>query len=120
MLFQSFLPVLLFGQHQATFVLLNERSDPMLNYMRYIFLPFMRRHFGINYDVQVQGRTPTGLGDGDATVTIKPLTRRLGCISILERGEVCFITGIIWNAKEEYKMVFSLFSITDEIDKYRS
>jgi hypothetical protein len=90
--------------------------------MRYIFLPFVGRHFGIEYDLQVQGRkAPTGnLGEGDATVTIKPLKQRLRCISILERGEVCSITGIIWNAKEEHKTVGPLFSVNDRTDKCHS
>jgi len=64
----------------------------------------VEKHFGIECHTRIQRTTPTGLG-GDATVVVNPLKESIKPISILERGEVSYITGIIWNPKDEYKTV---------------
>ena len=43
-------------------------------------------------------------------VTITPVDRKLKCISLLEKGTLHSITGIIWTTKHEYKNVAECIS----------
>lgn len=50
-------------------------------------------------------RGPSEDSNGELVVTINPVQGQLRCISLLDRGELESITGIIWNAKEEFGAV---------------
>jgi hypothetical protein len=43
-------------------------------------------------------------------VTITPVDRKLRSISLLEKGDLHSITGIIWTTKQEYKTVTECIS----------
>ena len=121
LVFQSALPVLLFRQHE-TRLLLRGKTDKQkslaIDYTKYIFLPFLNRHFGIKCTLDVRKRGLPYMGDGELFITISPLKQKLRCISLLERGEITSFMAIIWNAKQEFKNVGSLKTFNDEIVKH--
>jgi RNA 3'-terminal phosphate cyclase (ATP) len=106
--FQSLLPVLIFTRHETRVVLrgrTDEQHSPAVDYIKYIFLPFLARHFGIESNFDVIKRSPSVSTDGELIFNIKPMRSKLNCISLRERGEVCSVTAILWNAKQEYPTV---------------
>ena len=108
LVFQSALPVLLFVQHETRLLLrgkTDKRTSLAIDYTKYIFLPFINKHFGIECNLDVRKRGLTFMGDGELFITINPLKQKLKCISLLERGEIISFTGVIWNAKQEFKSV---------------
>jgi hypothetical protein len=106
--FQSVLPVLLFARQQTTLVLrgrTDEPKSPAADYMQYILLPFLSTHFAIDCDLIITKRCCSNQSDGEMLVTVKPVERKLRCISLLEKGRLSSITGVIWTTKHEYKIV---------------
>jgi|SRR5208282_5145056 len=110
LVFQSALPVLLFAKHQTKLTLrgkTDEQKTPPIDYTKFIFLPFLKRHFGVDCTLEVHKRGLSSLDGGEVSITVNPVNGRLKCISLLERGDIVSFTGIIWNAKEDYKMVLA-------------
>jgi RNA 3'-terminal phosphate cyclase len=108
LVFQSALPVLLFAPHETKLVLrggTDVQKSPAIDYTKYILLPFLKKHFGIECDLDVRKRGFSSHGGGEAFITISPLEYKLKCISLLDRGEVNSFTGIIWTARQEYQNV---------------
>lgn len=115
LVFQSALPVLLFANQQTNLVLRGrtDKCDALaVDYTKYIFLPFLKRYFGVECSLEVRRRGISSLSDGEIFISVYPLNRTLNCVSLLERGEVISFTGIIWNANKEHKNVVLPFQDT--------
>jgi RNA 3'-terminal phosphate cyclase (ATP) len=108
LVFQSALPVLLFAPHETKLVLRggqNVQKSPAIDYTKHILLPFLKKHFGIECNLDVRKRGFSSHGGGEAFITISPLEYKLKCISLLDRGEITSFTGVIWTARQEYHNV---------------
>ena len=108
LVFQSALPVLLFAAHETTVVLrggTNVQKSPAIDYTKYILLPFLKTHFGIECALEIRKRGFSSHGGGEVMGTISPLQHKLKCISLLDRGDIVSFTGIIWTARQEYQNV---------------
>jgi RNA 3'-terminal phosphate cyclase (ATP) len=108
LVFQSALPVLLFAPHETTVVLrggTNVQKSPAIDYTKYILLPFLNMHFGIECALELRKRGFSSHGGGEVMVTISPLQHKLKCISLLDRGEIVSFTGIISTTRQEYQNV---------------
>ena len=103
LLLQVALPLLLFSHlpvpastltlHGGT----NASLAPQVDYTKYIFLPFIRRHFGIdNVSLHIAKRGYFPKGGGKVSVNVTPLcgTQRLQGFSLMDRGKVKRIAGI--------------------------
>ena len=80
LVFQSALPVLLFAKHQTKLILrgkTDEETVPPIDYTKFIFLPFLKKHFGIDCQLEVHKRGVSSLGRGEVSITVKPLSRKL-------------------------------------------
>jgi len=112
LVFQSALPVLLFAKHQTKLILkgkTDEETVPPIDYAKFILLPFLTKYFGIDCTLEVHKRGVSSLGGaGEVSITVNPVSRKLDCISLLERGNIISFTCIIWNTKEDYQMVIAL------------
>jgi len=104
MVFQSFLPVLLARGLQTKVSFKNERSDPLLNYMQFVFLPFIRRHCGVKYDFNPSDLNTRNSG-ADVELTIHPPSETLPTFNLLDRGKVCNFMGIMWGNMTKYATV---------------
>jgi len=99
---------LLFAKHQTKLFLrgiTDDEKTPPIDYTKFIFLPFLKKHFGIDCTLEVHKRGVSSIDEGEVSIIVNPVSVKLDCISLLERGDVVAFTGIIWNAKEDYKMV---------------
>lgn len=71
---------------------------PQIDYTKYIFLPFVRYHFGIGaYSLDIRKRGYFPRGGGEVHFSLVPLsgpTQKLSSISLLDRGKVKRIAGI--------------------------
>ncbi|KIK63775.1 hypothetical protein GYMLUDRAFT_71893 [Collybiopsis luxurians FD-317 M1] len=72
----------------------NATQAPQIDYTQNVFLPFVRRHFGIKADVQIKKRGYFPKGGGEVLVTVTPLVHQLQSFRLLERGEIRGIRGI--------------------------
>lgn len=106
---QSALPVLLFSKYPMKLVLrgtTNEGTVPPIDFANYIFLPFVKKHFGVVCDIHTHNRGVLSLGDGEVSVIVKPLSRRLNGIPLLERGSVISLMAVYWSSDEYVKVPF--------------
>ena len=104
------LPMLLFAPHESELVIhgiTDERISPSVDYIRYIFLPFLKRHWRIDCAVDVLKHGIEPFGQGEVILRIKPLRDRLRCISLLERGNIISFTAVIWTAPQFHPKVRS-------------
>lgn len=107
LLLQIALPLLLFAPSPtapSTLTLLggtNATQAPQIDYTLHVFLPFMRRHFGlegVDLDIKKRGYFPKG--GGEVAINVAPFyeggegARRLRGMSLLERGGVKSVGGI--------------------------
>lgn len=109
LVFQSALPVLLFAEEDTT-LLLRGGTDaltaaPPVYFTHLILLPFLKKHFGIECEIDIQKRGFTSFGGGQLGVRISALKNPLRCISLLERGEISSFTAEIWIARQQYETV---------------
>jgi len=109
LLLQSSLPLLLFAPQDTT-LLLRGGTDalttcPPVDFTRFILLPFLKRHFGIECDLHLRKRGFPSFGGGELSVEISALKSPLKCISLLERGDITSFTAQIWTARESYEKV---------------
>ncbi|KAJ7349339.1 RNA 3'-terminal phosphate cyclase domain-containing protein [Mycena albidolilacea] len=101
LLLQISLPILLFAPSTTASTLTlkggtNATNAPQIDYIQHIFLPFARRHFGLNVDVDVRRRGYFPKGGGEVHVTVFPGVEgaKLTAASVLERGAITRIGGI--------------------------
>lgn len=107
-MFQSALPVLLFAPHETKLFLrggTDVQKSPSIDYIKHILLPFLKNHFGVDCALDIRKRGFSSYGGGEALITISPLTHKLKCISLRERGEITSFTGVIWTARARYENV---------------
>ena len=107
-MFQSSLPVLLFLPQNTTLLLrggTNVSNSPATEYIEYILLPFLQRHFSIDCQIETRTRGFSSRGGGELFVRVERLRRKLRCVRVLERGEIVEFIGIVWSARREYKNV---------------
>ena len=103
LLIQIALPLLLFSNlpvpasrltlHGGT----NALFAPQVDYAKYILLPFMHKHFGVdNVSLDIARRGYFPKGGGKVLLTVTPLSnaQRLQGFSLMDRGKVKRITGI--------------------------
>lgn len=105
LLLQIALPLLLFSHSSspvpASILTLrggtNATLAPQVDYTKYIFLPFMHRHFGVDnvsLDIAQRGYFPKGGGKVVLNVTPLCSAQKLQGFSLMNRGKVKRITGI--------------------------
>ena len=105
LLIQVALPLLLFSHSSspvpASILTLrggtNATLAPQVDYTKYIFLPFMHRHFGVDnvsLDIAQRGYFPKGGGKVVLNVTPLCSAQKLQGFSLMDRGKVKRITGI--------------------------
>lgn len=98
LLLQVSLPTLLFSQSEKTSELTlrggtNASMAPQIDYTEHIFLPFLRRHFGLNTQLTVRKRGYYPKGGGEVHLRIPSIQGPLPPIDLTERGEIKSITG---------------------------
>lgn len=111
LLLQIALPILLFSPTRvepSVLTLLggtNASQAPQIDHIQHVFLPFMRRHFGLDgVEIQILKRGYFPKGGGEVRVSVPPFyneggegldtRKRLKGIRLLERGRVKHVGGI--------------------------
>lgn len=104
LLIQIALPLLLFSPTSvpaSSLTLLggtNATMAPQVDYTQHVFFPFLRRHFGLDNNVDIhinkRGYFPKGGGEVDLRVTPLSGERKLKSFSLLHPGKVKRISGI--------------------------
>ena len=103
LLIQVALPLLLFSHSPVPASILtlhggtNASLAPQVDYTKYILLPFMHRHFGmdnVSLDIARRGYFPKG--GGKVLLNVTPLcgAQKLRGFSLIDRGKVKRITGV--------------------------
>ncbi|KAF9532406.1 RNA 3'-terminal phosphate cyclase [Crepidotus variabilis] len=75
----------------------NASNAPQIDYTEHIFIPFMRRFFGvenISLHIKKRGYFPKGGGEVDFKVTPLSEGQKLKSFSLMKRGKVKWIAGI--------------------------
>ncbi|KAF8892674.1 RNA 3'-terminal phosphate cyclase domain-containing protein, partial [Infundibulicybe gibba] len=107
LLLQIAFPLFLFSPSASTSTLTllggtNATGAPQIDYARNIFLPFVKRHFGVHngtsIDIQRRGYFPKGGGRVLASIPPHATPHKLKSISLLEGGVVKSIGGIAHSA----------------------
>lgn len=101
--FQSFLPILIFADHEMELCIrsrTDEKGSPSADYLQHILVPFLTKHLGIQCAFELRKGGDFKGNYGEMVLSVSPLEEDLKCFSLLKRGEVVSITGIIWNAHE--------------------
>ncbi|KAL4065444.1 RNA 3'-terminal phosphate cyclase domain-containing protein [Scleroderma citrinum] len=102
LLLQVALPCLLFGHDtssDASSSILTLRGGtnaiqaPQIDYTVHVFLPFMRKHFGLDLKLIIKRRGYFPKGGGSILCTVPPLTGPLPPVVLTDRGEVQRIFG---------------------------
>ncbi|KAG7086664.1 hypothetical protein E1B28_002604 [Marasmius oreades] len=98
LLFQVALPLLLFGEKRRTLTLkggTNAIQAPQVDYTRHVFLPMIRRAFGVSdVTLHIKRRGYYPKGGGELFIEIEPTPGPLRNMTCLERGNVRSIYGI--------------------------
>lgn len=103
LLIQVALPLLLFSHSPVPASILtlhggtNASLAPQVDYTKYIFLPFIHRHFGVdNVSLHIAQRGYSPKGGGKVVLNVTPLcsAQKLQGFSLMDRGKVKRITGI--------------------------
>jgi RNA 3'-terminal phosphate cyclase (ATP) len=108
LLLQVALPLLMFSSRPvgpSTLTLLggtNATQAPQIDYTKHVFLPFLKRHFGLGgesilLDIRKRGYFPKG--GGEVGIRVTPTYDKLRNVMLLERGGVKNICGISHYAK---------------------
>lgn len=100
LLLQIAFPLLLFSSSPLSSTLTlkggtNAAQAPQIDYVENVFLSFVRRHFGIMAELRLNRRGYFPKGGGEVVVTVNPSTQSLQSFSLLDRGEVRCIKGIV-------------------------
>jgi RNA 3'-terminal phosphate cyclase (ATP) len=104
LLIQVALPLLLFSPVSVSPSIVtllggtNATLAPQVDYTQHVFFPFLRRHFGLdnNVDAHIKKRGYFPKGGGEVELRVTPLSgvRKLRSFSLLEPGKVKSIAGI--------------------------
>ena len=104
LLIQVALPMLLFSHSPAPASILTLHGGtnatilaPQIDYTKYILLPFIHRHFGVdNISLHIAQRGYSPKGGGKVVLNATPLcsAQKLQGFSLMDRGKVKRITGI--------------------------
>ncbi|KAJ7582488.1 RNA 3'-terminal phosphate cyclase domain-containing protein [Mycena floridula] len=99
LLMQISLPLLLFSNQSmpSTLVLkggTNAGQAPQADYIQHVFLPFARKHFGLNVELEINKRGYYPKGGGQISLSIFPTTGSLTSFNLMERGRILRIGGI--------------------------
>ncbi|KAI3613551.1 rna terminal phosphate cyclase domain 1 [Moniliophthora roreri] len=99
LLLQIALPLLLFRREASTSSLTlkggtNATQAPQVDYTQHVFLPFLRKHFGISVEMEVKRRGYYPKGGGDVFVKLATTSGPLTGVSLLERGKIRSINGV--------------------------
>lgn len=99
LLLQIAFPLLLFSSSPLPSTLTlkggtNAAQAPQIDYVENVFLPFVRRHFGIMAELQVNRRGYFPKGGGEVVATVTPSAQSLQSCSLLDRGEIRCIKGM--------------------------
>lgn len=71
----------------------NASMAPQIDYTQHLFLPFLRRHFGVDLTLHIKRRGYFPRGGGKVVCSVPPVSRPLPAITLIERGEVIAIKG---------------------------
>ncbi len=71
----------------------NATHAPQIDYTQHIFLPFLRRHFGLNPTLEVVKRGYYPKGGGEIRLTLSPIKGPLSPVLLTERGMVKSVCG---------------------------
>ncbi|THG99269.1 hypothetical protein EW026_g3051 [Hermanssonia centrifuga] len=98
LLLQVALPCLLYSASPAPSRLIlrggtNATHAPQIDYTQHIFLPFLRRHFGLNPTLEVVKRGYYPKGGGEIRLTLSPIKGPLSPVLLTERGMVKSVCG---------------------------
>ena len=99
LLLQVSLPCLVFSSEPAepsTLILrggTNAAFAPQIDYTEHVFLPFLRKHLGLDPQMQVVKRGYYPKGGGEVHVSIPPVIGPLPPVTLTERGEIKRIYG---------------------------
>ena len=102
LLLQVALPLLLFSYTPAPASILtlhggtNASLAPQVDYTKYIFLPFIHKHFGVdNVSLHIMKRGYFPKGGGKVSLNVTPLcgAQKLQGFSLMDRGKAKRITG---------------------------
>ncbi|KAG7452903.1 RNA 3'-terminal phosphate cyclase [Guyanagaster necrorhizus] len=99
LMLQIALPMLLFSQQSAPSSLIlkggtNASHAPQIDYTQHVFLPFVRRHFGIDATLEVKRRGYYPKGGGEVHVQVSPMVDKIRAFKLVERGSIKTIKGI--------------------------
>jgi len=104
LLLQIALPLLLFSAkpvQASTLTLLggtNATMAPQVDYTKHIFLPFIRRHFGVeNVNLNIHKRGYFPKGGGEVSLSVVPFAgqdQKLRPCHLMQRGKVKWIAGV--------------------------
>jgi len=92
---QAILPALLFADRDSIVEITGGTDvnwSPPVDYMRYIFLPMLKR-LGVDIELEVKRRGHYPRGGGHVVLRVKRLIKHLSPINIVERGEIAEIRG---------------------------
>ncbi|KZV94073.1 RNA 3'-terminal phosphate cyclase [Exidia glandulosa HHB12029] len=99
LLLQVSLPCLLFSSAASTLTLrggTNAANAPQIDYTQHIFLPFLKRHFGLDVDLNIARRGYFPKGGGELHVRVPAASPERGpipSVTLLERGTVISVKG---------------------------
>ncbi|KAK7049216.1 hypothetical protein VNI00_005817 [Paramarasmius palmivorus] len=99
LLLQIALPLLLFRREKSNVTLnlkggTNASQAPQADYTQHVFLPFVRKNFGISVEMVFKRRGYYPKGGGEVHVRTETISGPLPGVSMLERGRVRSINGI--------------------------
>ncbi|KAK0197479.1 RNA 3'-terminal phosphate cyclase domain-containing protein [Armillaria mellea] len=99
LMLQIALPILLFSHQPAPSSLIlkggtNASHAPQIDYTQHVFLPFVRKHFGIDAALEIKRRGYYPKGGGEVHVQVSPVADKIRAFTLVERGGVKAIRGI--------------------------
>jgi RNA 3'-terminal phosphate cyclase (ATP) len=71
----------------------NATMAPQIDYTQHIFLPFLRRHFGLDPTLHVQKRGYFPRGGGKIFCSVPPVPGPLPSVTLTDRGSITSIKG---------------------------
>ncbi|KAI8998900.1 RNA 3'-terminal phosphate cyclase [Trametes punicea] len=71
----------------------NADQAPQVDYTQHVFLPFIRRHFGVQLSLNIVKRGYYPKGGGEVHVSVPPVRGPLPAVTLIERGPVKAVFG---------------------------
>ncbi|KIY67988.1 RNA 3'-terminal phosphate cyclase [Cylindrobasidium torrendii FP15055 ss-10] len=99
LLLQIALPLLLLSKTSGSSTLTlkggtNASNAPQIDYTQNVFLPFARKHFGLEATLEIKRRGYFPKGGGEVFVEVHPSATPLKACNVSERGDVVAVKGI--------------------------